>query len=110
MSYDVPREENEVDPEFAGTQNGFPLWEVFVRAQRGLNHVHVGSVHAADAQSATQAARDVYTRRAEGVSLWVVASEHIHASDPDAQGDWFNDSKPYRHPTFYEIPEEIGHM
>ena len=27
----------------------WPLYEVFLRGQRGLNHVHVGSLHAADA-------------------------------------------------------------
>ena len=36
----------------------FPLWEVFVRARSGLNHKHVGSVHAADARMAIEAARD----------------------------------------------------
>ena len=30
----------------------WPLYEVFVRGKRGLNHVHVGSLHAADAEMA----------------------------------------------------------
>ena len=42
--------------------------------------------------------------------IWVVPSSAIYATDPDDQGDWFDDNKPYRHPTFYEIPEEVGHM
>jgi len=113
MSYDVPKIEGEEDPTFgnstAGT-GGYPLWEVFVRAQRGLSHVHAGSVHASDGEAATQAARDVYTRREEGVSIWVVRSSEIHATDPDDSGDWFDNPKIYRHPTFYEIPEEVGHM
>lgn len=29
-------------------KRGWPLYEVFVRGKRGLNHVHVGSLHAAD--------------------------------------------------------------
>ena len=29
-----------------------PLWEVFVRADRGLSHVHVGSLHAPDPELA----------------------------------------------------------
>ncbi len=87
-----------------------PLWEVFVRAKRGLNHVHAGSVHAPDAATALRHARDVYTRRAEGVSIWLVASTAIVASDPDAQGDWFEDDKPYRHPTFYTVSDEVGHL
>ena len=110
MSYDVPPIEGEAEAELAGTAGRLPLWEVFVRAQRGLNHVHCGSIHAADAESAVRAARDVYTRRGEGVSLWVVPSTAIHASDPDEADAWFDTPKPYRHPTFYEIPEEVGHM
>ena len=86
------------------------LYEVFIRSRRGLDHKHVGSLHAEDPQQALEYARDVYTRRNEGVSIWVVPSSSIHASDPDAQDSWFDSEKPYRHPTFYEIPEEIGHM
>ena len=59
-----------------------PLWEVFIRPRTGLAHSHVGSIHAADEVMALQAARDVYTRRGEGVSIWVVPSASITASDP----------------------------
>ena len=62
------------------TSKHLPLWEVFVRSRRGLDHKHVGSLHAADPEQALQAARDTYTRRQEGVSLWVVRSSDIHAS------------------------------
>ena len=110
MIYDAPRLEGEVDPTFTGAGGGLPLWEVFVRAARGLNHVHAGSVHAADAESAIQSARDVYTRRNEGVSIWVVPSTEIHAADPHEQDAWFDTDHPYRHPTYYDIPEEVGHM
>ena len=89
-----------------------PLWEVFIRARTGLAHRHVGSVHAADATLALQAARDVYTRRGEGLSIWVVPSNAIAASDPADRDSLFEPtaSKPYRHPTFYEVPDDIGHM
>ena len=60
----------------------WPLWEVFVRSKGGLAHRHVGSVHAPDSELALRHARDTYTRRQEGVSLWVVASAEIVASDP----------------------------
>ena len=80
-----------------------PLWEVFIRPRNGLHHRHVGSLHAADSALALQAARDVYTRRGEGNSIWVVRSSDIAASDPSAD-------KIYRHPTFYDIPDEVGHM
>ncbi len=64
-------------------KRGWPLYEVFVRGKRGLNHVHVGSLHAADDAMALTHARDLYTRRNEGVSIWVVRSEHIAASTRD---------------------------
>ena len=89
-----------------------PLWEVFIRSRNGLSHKHVGSLHAADATLALQAARDVYTRRGEGRSGWVVPSSAITASDPSEKGMMFEPtaSKIYRHPTFYEVPDEVGHM
>ncbi|TNF64428.1 MAG: 1,2-phenylacetyl-CoA epoxidase subunit B [Rhodobacteraceae bacterium] len=89
-----------------------PLWEVFIRPRNGLSHKHVGSIHAADEVMALQAARDVYTRRGEGNSIWVVPSAAITASDPDQAGENFEPTaeKIYRHPTFYDIPDEVGHM
>jgi ring-1,2-phenylacetyl-CoA epoxidase subunit PaaB len=90
----------------------WPLWEVFIRSKSGLDHRHCGSLHAADAKMAIENARDVYTRRQEGVSIWVVPSSQITASDPEASGLLFEPAldKVYRHPTFYELPEELGHM
>lgn len=89
-----------------------PLWEVFIRPRNGLSHRHVGSLHAPDSVMALNAARDVYTRRGEGNSIWVVPSRQISASDPDKAEENFDpsDDKIYRHPTFYDIPDEIGHM
>ena len=90
----------------------WPLYEVFVRGKRGLNHVHVGSLHAADDEMALHNARDVYTRRNEGVSIWVVRADAIAASSPDEKDPFFAPSadKVYRHPTFYAIPEEVPHL
>ncbi len=90
----------------------WPLYEVFLRSKRGLNHVHVGSLHAADAQMALHHARDLYTRRNEGVSIWVVRAADITASSPDEKDPFFAPSgdKVYRHPTFYEIPDSVPHI
>ncbi|HCC94808.1 MAG TPA: 1,2-phenylacetyl-CoA epoxidase subunit B, partial [Flavobacteriaceae bacterium] len=87
----------------------WPLWEVFIRSKQGLDHKHVGSLHAADATMALENARDVYTRRLEGVSIWVVESANIHASNPDEAEQFFDpaEDKVYRHLTFYDVPEEI---
>jgi ring-1,2-phenylacetyl-CoA epoxidase subunit PaaB len=91
---------------------GWPLWEVFIRSKQGLDHKHAGSLRAADAAMAIENARDVYTRRQEGVSLWVVESKHIHASNPDDAESFYSPSedKVYRHPTFYDLPDEVKHM
>jgi ring-1,2-phenylacetyl-CoA epoxidase subunit PaaB len=90
----------------------WPLWEVFIRSKQGLDHKHVGSLHAADAKMAIENARDVYTRRQEGVSMWVVESKYIHASNPDEAESFYEPSndKVYRHPTFYDLPDELTHM
>ena len=73
----------------ASTNKQWPLWEVFIRSKQGLDHKHVGSLHAADAQMAIENARDVYTRRNEGLSIWVVESKHIHASNPDEADSFY---------------------
>ncbi|MCL4747003.1 MAG: 1,2-phenylacetyl-CoA epoxidase subunit B [Burkholderiaceae bacterium] len=90
----------------------WPLWEVFVRSNQGLDHKHCGSLHAPDATMALQMARDVYTRRMEGVSIWVVPSAAITASAPEDKEIDFDPmaDKIYRHPTFYELPPEVEHM
>lgn len=90
----------------------WPLWEVFIRSKTGLDHKHAGSLHAADAQMAMENARDVYTRRMEGVSIWVVESRYIHASDPHESDSMYEPAtdKIYRHPTFYDLPDELKHM
>jgi len=82
---------------------------VFVRPRRGLAHTHVGSIHASDAELALRNARDVYTRRGEGVSIWVVPSTAVTASSPDEQDSFFEPAgdKVYRHPTFYEVPDGL---
>jgi ring-1,2-phenylacetyl-CoA epoxidase subunit PaaB len=96
----------------AGNRREWPLFEVFVRSRRGLSHTHVGSLHAPDAEMALRNARDVYTRRQEGVSLWVVPAAAITASSPDEKDAFFDPAadKIYRHPTFYDIPEGVEHL
>jgi len=72
----------------------WPIWEIFIRSKNGLEHRHVGSLHASDAAMAMENARDVYTRRQEG------------------GGELFEPAqdKVYRHPTFYKLPIELKHI
>jgi ring-1,2-phenylacetyl-CoA epoxidase subunit PaaB len=90
----------------------WPLWEIFVRSENGLAHKHVGSLHAADAEMAVQNARDLYTRRNEGVSIWVVRSSDVVAADPGMSDALFDPSedKTFRHATFYPVPEGVKHL
>ena len=114
MTYEVPVVPGEsADIETSTEISGgvWPMWEVFVRARRGVSHVHIGSLHAPDSETALQNARDVYTRRGEGVSVWVVPSREVRAFEPEDAVDYVEaNEKVYRLATTYEIPEEVGQM
>ena len=93
-------------------QNVMPLFEVFIRSRRGLDHKHVGSLHADDHRQALEYARDCYTRRSEGVSIWVVKSSDIVASQEEDAEAFYDpmDDKPYRHAMHYQLPDEVNNM
>lgn len=114
MTYEVPvapGESAEIETSTETTGGVWPMWEVFVRARRGVSHVHIGSLHAADPETALQNARDVYTRRGEGVSVWVVPSSEVRSFEPDDAVDYVEaNEKTYRMATTYEIPDEVGQM
>ncbi|MEM9533353.1 MAG: 1,2-phenylacetyl-CoA epoxidase subunit PaaB [Pseudomonadota bacterium] len=92
--------------------SSLPLFEVFLRSRRGLDHKHVGSLHAENHEMALGYARDVYTRRSEGVSIWVVRSDDIVASQEEDAEAFYDpmDDKVYRHASFYDVPDEVKHM
>jgi ring-1,2-phenylacetyl-CoA epoxidase subunit PaaB len=94
-------------PVAADTQ--WTLWEVFTQEEAGAPHQHAGSVHAVDAEQALQNARDVYARRNEAVSIWVVPSVTISATTPEDVGPFFDpaNDKAYRHPQFFKTPRGI---
>jgi len=110
---DIPEEKSSgTNSSVTPDKQEWPLWEVFIRSKQGLEHKHVGSLHAVDAKMAIENARDVYTRRMEGISIWVVESKNLHASSPDDSGMLFDpaEDKIYRHPSFYNLPEAVKHM
>lgn len=96
------------DPGLRGDSDGI-LWEVFLQPKPGLAHKHMGNVHATDGEMALQNARDVYTRRNEGTSIWVVPANAVVASRSDEADAFFDpaDSKVYRHPTFYNLKDGV---
>jgi ring-1,2-phenylacetyl-CoA epoxidase subunit PaaB len=93
----------------AAPDSQWPLWEVFTQKEQGAPHEHAGSVHAVDAEQALQNARDVYARRGEAISLWVVPTRAIVASTPGDAGPFFDpgNDKAYRHPQFYIAPRGV---
>jgi ring-1,2-phenylacetyl-CoA epoxidase subunit PaaB len=101
--------EGQEKPDDKTGQSQWPLWEVFTQKDGGAPHEHAGSVHAPDAEMALQNARDVYGRRGNVVSMWVVPSAVITASPSDQAGPFFDPGaeKIYRHPQFYKIPRGL---
>ena len=61
---------------------------------------------------AVENARDLYTRRQEGVSIWVVPATEITATSPEDEGPFFEpaEDKVYRHPTFYPVPDGVENL
>ena len=88
------------------------LWEVFIQPKPGRPHKHAGSLHAYDKEMAMISARDLYTRRQEGVGIWIVKAEDIVSSQPEDSESFFDPSndKVYRHPTFYKLPDGAKHI
>lgn len=88
------------------------LWEVFTQKKTGAPHEHAGSVRAPDKEMALTNARDVYSRRNEAISLWVVEASQIVASSPDDKGPFFDpaNDKIYRNPNFFKTPEGINQV
>ncbi|MEO8167137.1 MAG: 1,2-phenylacetyl-CoA epoxidase subunit B [bacterium] len=82
-------------------------YEVFHQKKKGDPHIHVGSVHAPDPQVALQYARDQFARRLNCVSLWVVNSKDVTATD--YQDERFFAStvdKSYRDPKDFDAPSK----
>jgi phenylacetate-CoA oxygenase PaaH subunit len=57
----------------------WPRYEVFEQEQPDQPHRNTGAVHAPDPELALQNARDVFVRRPEAASLWVVPENQIYA-------------------------------
>ena len=63
--------------------------------------------------SRSRHARDTYTRRhGRGEPVGRAVGGDRRQSDPDQAGELFEpaESKIYRHPTFYDIPDEVKHI
>jgi ring-1,2-phenylacetyl-CoA epoxidase subunit PaaB len=62
----------------------WPRYEVFEQEGPDQPHRSTGTVHAADPEMALQNARDVFVRRPECSSLWVVPENQVYAWTAEA--------------------------
>ncbi|GBD04695.1 1,2-phenylacetyl-CoA epoxidase, subunit B [bacterium HR20] len=102
----IPQEQ----PAFEGVPEGTHLqtFEVFHQAKSGARHIHVGSIHAPNAELAMVFAKEQYARRSECVNLWVVKSSEIITFSPD-DADLFatTPEKTYRDASGYKVMQKI---
>jgi len=86
-------------------------WEVFQQARRGEHHVHVGTVHAPDAELALVLAKESFARRGECVNLWAVPARAIAATAyEDADVFVHTTDKSYREPSgFQGLRKSVHH-
>jgi ring-1,2-phenylacetyl-CoA epoxidase subunit PaaB len=95
----------------------WPRWVVFETARPTAPHKVAGSVHAPDAELALLNARDVFVRRPEVISLWMVREEHITAKTAEelaAQPGWAadlpdSDAAPQRYLVFQKLGHKATH-
>ncbi len=85
------------------------VFEVFHQQARGEPHIHVGSVHASDAEMALVLAKEQFARRQACVNLWVVPVAAITAThyEDDDIFDRATD-KSYRESWGYKTPKTIS--
>ena len=95
-----------IDP--LGELDQFQTFEVFHQKKRGQQHVHVGIVHAPNAEMALLYAKEQYARRGVTSNLWVVPSAAVTATE------YFDDDifttteeKTYRDPGTYKVIDRI---
>lgn len=86
-------------------------WEVFHQKKRGDHHIHVGIVHAPEADLALLFAKEQYGRRLLCANIWVVKSTDIFSFSYDDQ-DMFDNStapeKQYREAAGFKVMEKIN--
>jgi len=84
-------------------------YEVFHQKRRGDQHMHVGIVHAPNAEMALIFGKEQYGRRGLSVNLWVVKTRDVFASDYD-DSDIFETvpEKQYREAGGYKVMDKIN--
>src|SRR5688572_6663241 len=101
------------------TDTQWPRYIVLHQDREGNPHRYAGSVHAPDAEMALLNARDVFVRRPECVSLWVVRANQVFSltAEEIEEGQspaFLEDHEPERAATkgeaeTYHLFQKIGH-
>lgn len=98
--------EEQIEPLKALDQ--FETYEVFHQKKRGQQHVHVGIVHAPNADMALLYAKEQYSRRGVTANLWVAPSSCISATEYFDEDIFETTSeKLYRDPATYKVMDRI---
>lgn len=102
----IPQEQSVFENVPEGTH--LQTFEVFHQAKSGARHIHVGSIHAPNAELAMVFAKEQYARRSECVNLWVVKSSEIITFSPE-DADLFatTPEKTYRDASGYKVMQKI---
>ena len=100
-------EDNPIEPLKALDQ--WETYEVFHQKKRGDQHMHVGIVHAPNADMALLFGQDQYGRRGITANIWVVKTADVHCTSYDDQ-DMFETipDKQYREAAGYKVMEKIN--
>jgi ring-1,2-phenylacetyl-CoA epoxidase subunit PaaB len=88
--------------------DNWQTYEVFHQKKKGDQHIHVGILHAPNAEMALVFAKEQFSRRGQTTSLWVVKSaEVIATSYEDADLFATTPEKLHREPGLYKVREKI---
>lgn len=86
----------------------FQTYEVFHQAKTGAHHMHVGIVHAPNADMALLMAKEQYGRRGQTVNIWVVNTRDVVAmSTDDADVFATTPEKTYRDVGAYMVRNKV---
>ncbi|MFN5921361.1 MAG: phenylacetic acid degradation protein [Bacteroidota bacterium] len=98
---------NEIKP--LNELDQWETYEVFHQKKRGDQHMHVGIVHAPNAEMALLFGKEQYGRRGITANIWVVKTANVFASEYEDQ-DIFETvpEKQYREAGGYKVMEKIN--
>jgi ring-1,2-phenylacetyl-CoA epoxidase subunit PaaB len=97
---------NMIDPPKEMDQ--WETYEVFHQKKRGDQHMHVGIVHAPNAEMAMLFAKEQYGRRGVSANMWVVRTCDVLTTDYEDTDMFDVADKMYREASGYKVMEKIN--